>query len=179
MLLLGGALSFLAASRPWFVLHAVRPEPFAALGAHIAGRTVFPATSGLSIVMLLAAVVVAIAGRWTRLAVGILVLAVSIASAWFAVRGFAVPGQQRATELLGGAARTDGVLVTVSRQSVWPAVALLGSVVAVVGSGIVIARCWHWPAGLGRRYDAPVVARAAQDPWRTLDRGGDPTIEGR
>jgi hypothetical protein len=170
---------FLAASRPWLVLHAVRIQPFTALTAHVPGRVVFAATSGFAVVILLGALVLVVAGRITRLCVGVLVIAVSVAGAWFATRGFTMPAQARLTDLLGGSARTGGVVVTAHREPAWPAIGLVGSILSMVSGVFAALRCRHWSTGLGRRYDAPAVARTAEDPWRTLDRGGDPTIEGR
>lgn len=204
---LGGALVLLAASRPWLRLTAARPAPFGPLSHSVAGRTEFGAVAGLAVVLLLGAVLLAVSGRLVRAALAVLLLAAAITTGWYGSRGFGRPGQGRATELLGGADKTQHAAVSVSVDGTWPAVAVAGSLLAVAGAGLLAARLRRWQPGLSARFDAPtsaptsapaggagnapsaappgsakqapVAAARPDDPWQALDRGDDPTIADR
>lgn len=204
---LGGALVLLAASRPWLALTAARPAPFGPLSHSVAGRTEFGAITGLAVVLLLGAVLLAVSGRLVRSALAVLLLAAALTTGWYGIRGFGRPGQGRATELLGGADKTQHAAVSVSVDGTWPAVALAGSLLAVAGAGLLAALLRRWQPGLSARFDAPTGAAAGpadsepgsarsdatpgsanqaplaaappDDPWQALDRGDDPTIADR
>ena len=200
---LGGLLVLLTSGRPWLTLTANRPAPFGPLAAHVSGRTEFGALAGFALVILLGAALLLVSGRLVRAVLALLVIATAAGAGWYGVRGLSAPGQNRATELLGGADKTQHASVAVSLTVGWPAVAIVGAALAMAGGVLVLLRARRWPGGLSARYEAPTSAPTgapigsptgsptsaptdtpaeaapADDPWRALDRGEDPTISDR
>ncbi len=178
-LLAGGGLAFLCASRPWLTLTAARPAPFAALVVHVKGRTEFGAVSGLAVVLLLGAVLAMFVGRWPRTLLAVLLAGSALVLGWTAARGFTTPGPARLLELIGGRSQVAQARIVVARSSLWPGLTLVSAVIAFAAAVALGAGARRWSAGLSSRYDAPTGPSApspTQDPWRSLDRGDDPTI---
>ncbi|WBB57605.1 Trp biosynthesis-associated membrane protein [Verrucosispora sp. WMMD573] len=67
----------------------------------------------------------------------------------------------------------------------WPALTLLGGILAAVGGSLTMLRGHRWPA-MGARYErrttrpagtsGPIGGAGTIDAWEALDRGEDPTI---
>jgi hypothetical protein len=102
----------------------------------------------------------------------------------------------RLRQLLGGLLTLTGLAVAagggyglaeagVSRQ--WPALVLVGGLIAAAGGAFTALRGGGWPA-MGARYERPArstaptgtqrpaVERGTRDAWEALDRGEDPTV---
>jgi hypothetical protein len=176
---LGGAGALFGSSRVWLTLSEARPAPFGPLAAQVKGHTEFPALGGLGVVILLAGALVLVTGRWARTVLGGLLIACAIGVGWYALRGLAAPGAEKIQELLGGAAKVGTAPITVHKQPVWPVVTAVSAVLTVAAGLLVSLRATHWSPGLSSRYAAPAEAAISDDPWRSLDRGDDPTITDR
>ncbi|MDQ1731936.1 MAG: hypothetical protein QOK10_2095 [Pseudonocardiales bacterium] len=176
---LGGGIVLLASSGTWVRLSAGRPAPFGPLVDHVRGRSEFPAIAGLAVVTLLAALLSAVTGRIARSALGVLVAIVAAASGWYSVRGLTAPGQARAAELLGGSAKTGTAPIAADVVLGWPLLAIAGSVLSLLGGAALVIRARRWNSGLSARYEPPAEALKSDDPWRSMDRGEDPTITDR
>jgi hypothetical protein len=176
---LGGAGALFGSSRVWLTLSAARPAPFGPLTAQVKGHTEFPALAGLAVVILLAVALVLVTGRWARTVLGLLLIGCAIGVGWCALRGLVAPGTDRMRELLGGAAKVGAAPITVHKQLVWPVVTAVSAVLTVAAGLLVSLRATHWSPGLSSRYAAPAEAATSDDPWRSLDRGEDPTITDR
>ncbi len=176
LMVLAGGGALLACSRVWLTLAVNRPAPFAALSVTVPGRTEFPALAGLAVVTLLAGIVALIAGRWARTVLGVLVVLSSLAEGWYAWRGFAIPGDGRLRELMGGIGKTGTAAVSSHRSVAWPSLTFAFAALSLLAGLALAARGRGWKAGLSSRYAAPVEVALSADPWRSLDRGEDPTI---
>ncbi|MGI8667418.1 MAG: Trp biosynthesis-associated membrane protein [Jatrophihabitans sp.] len=176
LVLLGGGGIVFAASRSWLAVTEPRRAPFGPLHVQFAGRTLFPALTGLGLVALIVAVLALITGRWGRRLLGILLVLLGPATGWYALRGSHRPGAGRLRELLGGrlSQQSGELAVRLYPAPAW--LALAGSVLLVLAGLGMIVRSGHWQSGLSVKYTAPVEAAKSADPWRTLDRGEDPTI---
>jgi uncharacterized membrane protein (TIGR02234 family) len=87
--------------------------------------------------------------------------------------------------VLVGGVPTGGLRdAEVDVTAAWPVLAMAAGVLGVVVGGLVVVRGRGWP-GMGRRYERPGTAATpsrprtdedrAQDAWKALDRGEDPT----
>jgi hypothetical protein len=169
--LAGAGLALWASTRTWSVELTARPAPLPPLRQARTGAGLLPWLPALAVVALAGGgAVLATRGAARRL-VGVLLLALGAAVA--AGGGY------------GLVAALDG---EVSRQ--WPALCLVGGVLAAGGGVLTALRGAAWPA-MGARYERP--ARRAADPrageaatgpvtgrhttqaWDALDRGEDPT----
>jgi len=170
----GGAL--FASSRTWIHLSAVRPAPFGPVRVDVAGRTEFPALFGLAIVALITVVLVLVTAGWGRRLLGLLLGVVGVSVAWYGIQGFSAPGSARQLQLLHG--RSTGISGSrvASEIAVWPALSVACGVLLALAGVAVTVRAGRWGMPLSTRYSAPVEAAQSADPWRSLDRGEDPTI---
>ncbi|MET7708284.1 Trp biosynthesis-associated membrane protein [Micromonospora sp. NPDC005413] len=173
--LAGAGLALWAATRSWSVELTVRPAPLPPVRDTRSGAALLPWLPALALVTLAGGgAVLATRGRPRRV-LGVLLGAFGLAVA--AGGGY------------GLVADVDG---SVSRQ--WPALCLLGGLLAAAGGLWTALRGGGWPA-MGARYERPV--RTAQEPasapvdpagppapmagrrtteaWNALDRGEDPT----
>ncbi|SCL23779.1 Trp biosynthesis-associated membrane protein [Micromonospora inyonensis] len=173
--LAGAGLAVWAATRTWAVEVTPRPVPLPALREERSGAALLPWLPALAVVALAGAgAVLATRGGLRRL-VGLLIL----------VLGAAVAAG-------GGYALAAGFAGDVSRQ--WPALCLLGGLLAAVGGAWTARRGSAWPA-MGARYErparggattadgpaapgavVPTRGRGTTDAWDALDRGEDPTV---
>lgn len=172
----GGALILVAAGRGWASVTVPRQAPFGALRLSLSGRNLYPALTGLAVVALIAAVLVLVLGGWPRRALGGLLVLLAGWTGWYAGRGIHRPATSRVLALAGDrlSSRTGPPLV--QSHPAWAGAALAGSICLLVAGLVLLARSGGWRLGLSGRYAAPAEAAAANDPWRQLDRGEDPTI---
>ncbi|MFC8619195.1 Trp biosynthesis-associated membrane protein [Micromonospora purpureochromogenes] len=165
--LAGAGLACWAATRTWSVEVTPRGSLPSARQGHT-GADLLPWLSALALVGLAGGgAVLATRGRVRRLLGGLLAL---LGAAVAAGGGY------------GLVAAFDG---EVSRQ--WPALCLLGGVLAALGGALTAARGQRWPA-MGARYERsgteapagadrrPATERGTREAWDALDRGEDPTV---
>jgi hypothetical protein len=172
--LAGAGLAVWAATRTWAVEVTPRSVPLPALREERSGAALLPWLPALAVVALAGAGAVLATRRGLRRAVGLVILVLGAAVA-----------------VGGGYALTATFAGEVSRQ--WPALCLLGGVLAAVGGGWTALRGATWPA-MGARYERPArgggattsggpeatgaaaSTRGTTDAWDALDRGEDPTV---
>jgi hypothetical protein len=179
LIVIGGGGALFAASRVWLNLTQIRPAPFGPLIVHVHGRAEFGALSGLAVVTLLAGVLTLVTGRWARIALGVLLAVVALTTGWYGLKGFATPDATRISDLIGGSAKAGTSPILVTRKAVWPAITSVCAVMSLLAAIALIVRAPRWPAGLSAKYEAPAEVAKSDDPWRSLDRGEDPTIADR
>jgi hypothetical protein len=172
----GGGGALFAADRVWLSLAAARTAPFNPLVVQVHGRNDYGAVTGLAVVSVLGAVLMLVTGRWARTALGVLLAVVSAATVSYGVRGLSAPSASRTLELLGGQSRVGSAAVSHVLYPAWPILTICSGVVSLIGAGLLIACAPRWSTGLSSRYEAPATAAESADPWRSLDRGEDPTI---
>jgi hypothetical protein len=173
----GGVL--FASSRVWLTLTATRPAPFSPIVLAVRGRGLYPAVFGLAVVVLISVVLIAVTAGWGRRALGVLLIVLGLSSSWYGIRGLSAPGAPRIVELLGARATGTRGFVLVDKNPLWPVLTTgLGLVIALAGV-LVVVRAARWSGGLSSKYSAPAEAARSDDPWRSLDRGEDPTISDR
>jgi uncharacterized membrane protein (TIGR02234 family) len=172
------ALIFADWSQTWFTL-TVQGKPFP-----VSGQVAGGALSALALASLALVAALAIAGRFFRVVLGILLALLGvcvIAVSAFAI-GNPVVAATAAITKATGVAGTQSVakLVTATSLTAWPVVAIvLGVLVTLLGLAIApTARSWP---DSGRKYnrsrlESPDVE--SQDPvqeWDALSEGDDPT----
>ncbi|MEU4678132.1 Trp biosynthesis-associated membrane protein [Micromonospora sp. NPDC023737] len=167
--LAGAGLALWAATRTWSVELTVRPSPLPPERVTRTGTALLPWLPALAVVGLAGGgAVLATRGRVRQLLGGLLALlglAVAIGGGYGLVAGF------------------EGA---VSRQ--WPALCLVGGLLAGAGGLLTALRGRAWPA-MGARYErparggpapsgpaGPVTGRRTTEAWDALDRGEDPTV---
>ena len=141
-----------------------------------------PAISAVAALLLAAvAATVALSGI-ARRALGVLVALAGVAAGWATIAQVITPPTPAQLVSAREGLSTGGQPVGTSAvsASVWPWLAVLGAVVAVM-AGVVLAVRERRMARLGARYAAPGTAtEAPADPdraaWEQLDDGRDPTI---
>ncbi|MGK5672217.1 Trp biosynthesis-associated membrane protein [Micromonospora sp. URMC 106] len=167
----GAGLALWASTRTWAVELTARPTPLPPLRDTRTGTDLLPWLPALALVGLAGGgAVLATRGRARRLLGGLLA---ALGAAVAAGGGY------------GLVAAFDGEL---SRQ--WPALCLVGGVLAVAGGLLTALRGRRWPA-MGARYERPargagapvardadgrVTGRRTTEAWDALDRGEDPTV---
>ncbi|KKJ93899.1 Trp biosynthesis-associated membrane protein [Micromonospora sp. HK10] len=136
------------------------------------------------------------AARHTRTGADLLPWASALALVGLAGGGAVLATRGRVRRLLGVLLTLVGLAVAagggyglgeagVSRQ--WPALVLVGGLLAAAGGALTALRGAGWPA-MGARYERPAraaapagaerpaVERGTRDAWEALDRGEDPTV---
>ncbi|WP_406071633.1 Trp biosynthesis-associated membrane protein [Micromonospora sp. NBC_01638] len=174
--LAGAALALWAATRNWSVELTVRPAPLPPVRDTRSGAGLLPWLPALALVMLAGGgAVLATRGRLRRV-LGVLLGALGLAVA--AGGGYGLVAD------VGG---------SVSRQ--WPALCLVGGLLAAAGGLWTALRGGGWPA-MGARYErparttpeavsapgpagppTPMAGRRTTEAWDALDRGEDPTAD--
>jgi hypothetical protein len=173
--LVGGGGLVLTSGRAWFDVTVARQAPFGPLLVDISGRKLFPALNGLAIVAVLIAVLVLVTKGWARRLLGVLLLVVGCWSGWYAIRGVGKHYSSLAG-LLGDQLSLSTGTPQVAYHPVWAYLSVLCAVLLVLAAVGLIARAGRWQFGLSAKYAAPVEVAKSDDPWRSLDRGEDPTI---
>ncbi|WP_184540172.1 Trp biosynthesis-associated membrane protein [Micromonospora polyrhachis] len=179
--LVGAGLAVFAATRIWAVEVTARPAPLPSVRVTRTGGELLPWLPALAVVGLAGAgAVLATRGMGRRL-VGVLLLLVGLAVA--VGGGYGVAGLAHEDTTVG-----------------WPALCVLGGVLALAGGAVTVLRGGSWPV-MGARYErrstrenspvqdgsaagsmaandgkGPVVARRTVAAWDALDRGEDPTV---
>ena len=172
------ALIFADWSQTWFTL-TVQGKPFP-----ISGQVAGSALSALALASLALIAALAIAGRFFRVVLGILLALLGVcvvAVSAFAIGNPVVAATSAITKATG-VAGTQSVakLVTATSVTAWPVVAIvLGVLLTLLGLAIApTARSWP---DSGRKYTRSRLTTAdaeAQDPvseWDALSEGDDPT----
>lgn len=176
LVVLGAGGIVFTSSRPWLAVSVARQPPFGPLAAELTGRDEFPALNGLAIVALLIAVLVLVTAGWGRRLLGVLLLVIGGCAAWYAVQGLRSVSSGRLLELLGGRLSQRAAAFGVRHHPVWAYLTLFWSLLLVACALVLVARSGRWKVGMSAKYAAPVEAARSGDPWRSLDRGEDPTI---
>ncbi|MFC4244614.1 Trp biosynthesis-associated membrane protein [Gryllotalpicola reticulitermitis] len=193
--LIGAGLGLAGATQTWYTITlTARAGHFAPLA--VDGSTAAPALTALSLAGLALALALAIAGRLARLVIGVIGILLGVCLIIASVGNPAhTAGVRDAISKATGIAGTASVnaLIGHASASIWPAAALVGGALVVLGSLAAVVTGRLWPGG-SRRYDAvrfedaegPASARpsrtpaprpgdSAVDDWDELTRGEDPT----
>jgi uncharacterized membrane protein (TIGR02234 family) len=171
----GAGLAAFAGSKPW-----AAPDGGASTalldktGGHV------PLAGALGLVGLAAWGVLLVTRGVVRRVVAVLgaVVAVGLVATAVGGRGSALDSARHATVNLD---QTP----TGAHTTAWWVVALIGSVLALLGSALAVRHVRTWPE-MGTKYDAPTGPEAPADPsrmeerdlWRAIDEGRDPTDPG-
>lgn len=175
---IGGGGIVATSSRDWFDARIARQAPFATLNAGVSGRHLYPALNGLAIVALLIAVLALVTGGWARRVLGVLLLVGGGWSGWYAVKQLRTK-YFSLNELLGDRLSQSSGTPVLTHHPIWAWLTLLCAVLQVLAGVLLVLRAGRWQAGLSAKYEAPVEVAKSGDPWRSLDRGEDPTISDR
>ena len=172
------ALIFTTWSQPWFTM-TVQQKPFIVPG-NVAGSALAP----LALASLALVAALAIAGRFFRVLLGVLLallgVCVIVVSA-FAIAHPVVSATSAITKATGVAGSVSvAKLVTATAVTAWPAVAIIAGVsLTLVGLAIAVT-ARSWPDS-GRKYTRSRLVSAdggERDPvheWDALSEGDDPT----
>jgi uncharacterized membrane protein (TIGR02234 family) len=169
-----GGLALIAGGQAWARVVAERPAPLPPVESTLSGSEAVPLVPAAGLVLLAAAVALLAVRGAARLVVGLLVAVAGGVLVWSGVR-----------TLGGGIDTADVRAAEVDVSTAWPVVAAVAGVLAVVVGALVVVRGRSWP-GMGRRYErAGAQTRTAprqgtdedraEDAWKALDRGEDPT----
>jgi uncharacterized membrane protein (TIGR02234 family) len=176
LIVLGAAGIVLCCGQRWLTVTEPRLAPFGTLRVGYSGRALYPALNGLAVVALLAALLVLVSGRWPRRILGGLLCLLALLAGWYGLRALGTPGPGTVRGLLGSRLSQQSGELRLAYRPLWPAGTLVGSALLLVAGTTVLARAGSWQMGLSSRYAAPAEAAKSDDPWRSLDRGEDPTI---
>jgi uncharacterized membrane protein (TIGR02234 family) len=180
--LLGGAIGIISSTQTWLTVQR------ADAGADILvpGASALPLLAPLSLAVLALGAALAITGRVLRIVFGVLAAAVSLLLGWSTLQLLVTDPvdavASTVTEITGlaGDGAMDGVIAAIV-PSAWPAIALAGWAILLLGALTVLVTGGGWKSG-GRRYRTDAAARAASagpvdavDSWDDLSRGTDPT----
>ncbi|WP_240742094.1 Trp biosynthesis-associated membrane protein [Micromonospora zingiberis] len=160
--LAGAGLALWAVTRTW-VVDAAGPSALDETGS---GARLLPWMPALALVGLAGGGAVLATGGWLRRAIGALLT----------LLGLALAGG-------GGYGLVADLGDQVSRH--WPALTLVGGLLAATGGVLTAARGNRWPA-MSARYErrsrqpaepaGPIRGAGTVDAWEALDRGEDPTV---
>jgi uncharacterized membrane protein (TIGR02234 family) len=176
LIVLGAAGILLCCAQRWLTVTEPRLAPFGTLRVGFSGRALYPALNGLAIVALLAALLVLVSGRWPRRILGGLLCLLALLAGWYGLRALGSPGSGTVHGLLGSRLSQQSGPLRLDYRAGWPAGTVVGAVLLLVAGMLVLLRAGSWHIGLSSRYAAPAEAAKSDDPWRSLDRGEDPTI---
>ncbi|MGY2085090.1 Trp biosynthesis-associated membrane protein [Blastococcus sp. SYSU DS0539] len=177
---LAGALALSAAGQRWADVTAERRAPLPPVSGTLTGGDAAPLVTAAGLVLLAAAVALLAVRGAGRAVVGLLMAAAGGALLWSGIRVLTGGVADAAADLPGvGGTSVTGTTVDVS--AAWPVLAVVAGVLAVAAGLLAALRGGSWPA-MGRRYErTPGTAPArsteerADDAWKALDRGEDPT----
>ena len=178
--LLGGAIAWAAAGRPWAT--ATVGEAPNTLKVAASGNDLSAGVTALGLTALAGGLALFATQRLARRLVGVLLIAAGIGAAVYA---FGERGTSHASHVLADKAAAKGFAagsVSVHTASWW-ILAVLGGVLVALAGVCALVRGATWP-GMSSRYEnaasKQAAARAAdtgssKDLWDALDRGEDPT----
>jgi uncharacterized membrane protein (TIGR02234 family) len=177
-----GGLALFAGGRPWADVTTERGAPLPPVTGVLTGAEAAPLVPATGLVLLAGAVALLAVRGAGRVVVGLLVAVAGGALVWSGARGL--------TGIADVAAEQAEVRGTTSADvlAAWPSVALAAGVLGVAVGVLVVVRGRTWPA-MGRRYERPAGRTEAavrtgaprsdedraQDAWKAIDRGEDPT----
>jgi uncharacterized membrane protein (TIGR02234 family) len=176
LIVLGAAGILLCCAQRWLTVTEPRSAPFGTLRVGYSGRALYPALNGLAIAALLAALLVLISGRWPRRILGVLLALLALLAGWYGLRALGTPGPGTVHGLLGSRLSQQAGPLRLGYRLAWPIGTVVGAVLVLLAGLLVLVRGASWQMGLSSRYAAPAEAAKSDDPWRSLDRGEDPTI---
>jgi uncharacterized membrane protein (TIGR02234 family) len=170
-----GGLALTAGSQVWAQVTVGRAAPLPPVRSTLSGADVAPLVPAAGLVLLAAAVALLAVRGAARAATGLLIALAGGTLAWSGLR--ALIGGVRVDDL-GGAATE----VAVDPSTAWPVLAVVAGVMGIAAGGLAVLRGRTWP-GMGQRYERTRAATTAprsdedraQDAWKALDRGEDPT----
>lgn len=170
-----GGLALTAGSQAWAQVTVGRAVPLPPVESTLSGADAAPLVPAAGLVLLAAAVALIAVRGVGRAATGLLVAVAGGTLAWSGLR--ALVAGVRPTDVGGTAAD-----VAVDPSAAWPAVAVVAGLIGVAAGALVVVRGRTWP-GMGQRYERTGTAATtprsaedrAQDAWKALDRGEDPT----
>ena len=175
-----GALALSAAGQRWAEVTAERRAPLPAVSGTLTGGDAAPLVPAAGLVLLAAAVALLAARGAGRAVVGLLMVAAGAALVWSGARVLA-GGVADAAADLPGLAGSSVTATTVDVGLLWPVLAVVAGLVAGAAGVLVAVRSRGWP-GMGERYERasgappePSPEARADDAWKALDRGEDPT----
>ena len=189
LLLAGAGLMLLAYGRVW-VTARVGDAGLPTLQVDLTGRDLQPEGTAAALVALAGIAALVATRRVGRLATGIVLVVLGLATAMRAVQFAArdsssVDADATVGRLVAERTGVGATGLTVSHSSWW-AVACLGAVLVMLAGVVVLRRSRTWPV-LGGRYERAGAGAGAGDPapartelrtdsaWDQLDRGVDPT----
>jgi uncharacterized membrane protein (TIGR02234 family) len=177
-----GALALSAASQRWAGVTVERRTPLPPVDGVLSGSAAAPLVPAAGLVLLAGAVALLAVRGAGRAVVGLLTAAAGGALLWSAVRVLA-GGVTEAAADLPGASGSSVTSVAVDVSPAWPVLALVAGLLAVAVGLLATVRGRGWPA-MGRRYERTPAAAPphtdedrAQEAWKALDRGDDPTAD--
>jgi uncharacterized membrane protein (TIGR02234 family) len=176
LIVLGAAAILLCCAARWLTVTEPRSAPFGTLRVGFSGRALYPALNGLAIVALLAALLVLVSGRWPRRILGGLLCLLALLAGWYGLRALGTPSSATVHGLLGSRLSQQSGPLRLAYRKAWPVGTVAGAALLLLAGLLVLARGGSWHMGLSARYAAPAEAAKSDDPWRSLDRGEDPTI---
>nr|WP_204261248.1 Trp biosynthesis-associated membrane protein [Blastococcus saxobsidens] len=175
-----GVLALSASGQRWADVTAQRRSPLPPVSGALSGGDVAPLVTAAGLVLLAAAVALLAVRGVGRAAVGLVTAAAGGALVWSGVRVL-TGGVADAAVDLPGLSGSSIVSTSVDASPVWPVLALVAGLLALAAGLVTTVRGRSWPA-MGRRYErTPATVRPrtdedrAQDAWKALDRGEDPT----
>lgn len=180
-IVVAGGLTLVAWNAPWVTATLKDGGDVTARGADAA-----PALNALALAGIALAGALSLAPRILRYVLGALqtLLGAGIVAATVPALADPVLGAEKGISALTGVAGTESVraLVASTALSFWPAVAIVGGVLAALSGIVVLVTARRWPDA-GRRYANPqaaptqtaVATASAADEWDALTRGTDPT----
>jgi uncharacterized membrane protein (TIGR02234 family) len=180
---LGGAMVLFAVGRPWVEITARRASPLPDVTVALSGRDLTPLVAGLGIVGLAGVVGLLATRRWGRLAVAAIVALAGLGVLAGSLTRLGAPGAAEARDLLADSGRAAGAAaVTATGHPGWPLLAAAGGLLLALGGLAALVRSRAWPT-MSARYETPAARtdrpRTDAAVWDALDRGDDPTVEGR
>ncbi|WP_300676868.1 Trp biosynthesis-associated membrane protein [Nocardioides sp.] len=169
--LIGAGAAAIAGHKPW--VHAGSTKLTDATGGVVGER---PDVTALALVAMAAWGVLLVTRGWVRRLLAVLATVAAAAATAFAVVGLTTTPD---TEASWFSYTSDGPPALTHGS--WGWIALVGAVVAVLAGLYALRATPSWPE-MGRRYDAPVTAAAAEpetplDWWKAMDEGRDPTAD--
>lgn len=174
-LLVTGGAAWLALGRTWASTR-LAPRGLPPADVVVTGRDVAPLAAALAVVVVTAALAVLATRGRGRLVVGVLVVLLGVGGAVLSVLGATGSG---ARDALSAAAEQSPAFTGQGLGSIgatpWPYVAAAAFVLAALLGAVVVRYGRTWP-GMSGRYDAPTRRPVAEDPWKALDEGRDPTL---
>ena len=180
--LVGAFLVLVAAGRAWVSVDVIGSALLPDRQVAVGGSDLSPGLPALGLVGLAGVLALAATRGRGRLLVGLLLLAVGVATVVAVLRLELDPLRLGGLALISDPVREAGGAEGESFDVTgWSRVAALGGVLVALAGLLVAVRGRRW-AALGRRYEPPAAPEppregpaAERDLWEALDRGEDPT----